>query len=89
MDGKAFVFGTHECVQSHFQLFYDLLVKERVGHLTFRGVFQEAEGRIIRHTGFQKVLRPPATATFLQQPDVIPELDRLMTAFFQRLLRKT
>ena len=85
LEGKAFVFGTLECVHSKFATFYDLLAKERVSRLSFRGLFQEAEGRVIRHTGFERALRPPSTAQFLPQPEVIPGLDRLMTLFFQRL----
>ena len=85
LDGKAFVFVSLDCVRESFRAFYDLLAKDRVCNLSFRGLFQEAEGRIIRHSSYQRVLRPERTAIFLPQPEVIPELDRLMTSFFQRL----
>lgn len=85
LDGKAFVFTSLECVRDSFATFYDLLSKDKVRKLTFRGLFQEAEGKIIRHAGFRRALRAVNTAVFLPQPDIIPELDRLMTSFFQRL----
>ena len=85
LEGKAFAFGSLECVKNQFSLFFNLLARSRVGNLAFRGLFQEAEGRIIRHSGFRRTLRQPETATFLPQPEIIPELDRLMTSFFQRL----
>jgi energy-coupling factor transporter ATP-binding protein EcfA2 len=85
LDGKAFVFPSLQCVHDQFRLFYDLLAKPRVKSLVFRGLFQEAEGRIIRHADFEKRLRLPATAQFLAQPEIVPALDRIMTSFFQRL----
>lgn len=85
LEGKAFAFGSLECVRDQFKNFFNLLAKVRVASLAFRGLFQEAEGRVIRHSGFRRVLRPPETAAFLPQPEIIPELDRLMTSFFQRL----
>lgn len=85
LEGSAFVFGSLECVKTGFRTFYDLLAKERVIVLAFRGLFQQAEGRVIRHSSFERALRPPGTANFLAQQDVIPELDRLMTLFFQKL----
>lgn len=85
LEGKAFVFVSLDCVRDAFGTFYQLLAKERVTKLAFRGSFQEAEGRIIRHTDFNRMLRPPHTATFITQAEIIPEMDRVMTAFFQRL----
>lgn len=85
LDGKAFVFSSLECVRTNFQLFHDLLARTRVAKLVFRGTFQEAEGRIIRHPGFQKRLRVSESAVFLEQPAIIPTLDRIMTSFFQRM----
>ena len=85
LEGKAFIFESLVCVKDEFSLFYDLLAKERVLNLTYRGLFQEAEGRIIRHSGFQRTLRNPAKAVFLSQSIDMPEFDRLMTSFFQRL----
>lgn len=85
LDGKAFVFPSLLCVESSFQAFFDLLGKSRVTNLVFRGVFQEAEGRIIRHPGFQRRLRVPESAVLLEQSSVTPALDRIMTSFFQRM----
>ncbi len=85
LDGKAFVFRSLECIKAKFALFYDLLAEERVKKLTFRGLFQETEGRVIRHTNFEGKLRSDDSAQLLPQPDIISSLDRLMTAFFQRL----
>ncbi|HLO99541.1 MAG TPA: AAA family ATPase, partial [Fimbriimonas sp.] len=81
----AFVFTSLKCVHEQFRLFYDLLAKPKVKNLVFRGVFQQAEGRIVRHSDFEKRLRPPASAKFLAQPEIVPALDRIMTSFFQRL----
>jgi hypothetical protein len=83
--GKGFVFPSLDCVRDRFALFYDLLAEQRVRRLVFRALFQEAEGRIIRHTEFDRRLRLPESAQLLKQPEIIPALDRLMTSFFQRL----
>jgi hypothetical protein len=85
LEGKAFVFTSLQCVRDEFRLFYDLLAKQRVKSLVFRALLQEAEGRIIRHADFEKRLRTPASAQFLQQQEIVPALDRIMTSFFQRL----
>jgi hypothetical protein len=85
LDGKGFVFGSLQCISGSFSLFYDLLARDRVKGLTFRALFQEAEGRVIRHPAFAKLVRPITTAHWLPQPEVVPELDRLMTRFFQRM----
>jgi len=85
LDGMAFVFPTLKCVREQFRTFYDLLAKPQVKNLMFRGAFQQAEGRIIRHSDFEKRLRPQASARFLAQPEIVPALDRIMTSFFQRL----
>lgn len=85
LEGKAFIFGSLQNIRDDFREFYDLLAKERIRNLSFRGLFQEAEGRVIRHAGFQRALRPASSAIFLQQAEITPELDRLMTSFFQRL----
>ena len=85
LEGKAFVFPPLECVRHQFGLFFDLLAKHRVRDLVFRGLLQEAEGRIIRHPLFEKRLRRPESAHFLLQSEVAPDLDRIMTSFFQRL----
>lgn len=85
MDGKAFIYGSFESLKDNFREFHDLLSKEHVRNLSFRGSFQEAEGRVIRHIGFQRAARPAHSAVFLQQAEITPELDRLMTSFFQRL----
>lgn len=85
LDGKGFIFSSLATIRDNFKLFYDLLAKPTVSKLTFRGIFQEAEGRVIRHPGFSRSLRTPTTATLLPQPDVAPQLDRIMTSFFQRL----
>jgi GTPase SAR1 family protein len=85
MEGKAFVFPSLQCIRDQFGLFYDFLAKHRVRNLVFRGLLQEAEGRIIRHPEFEKRLRRPESAHFLKQSDIAPALDRIMTSFFQRL----
>ena len=85
LEGKGFVFPSLRCVSDQFRLFYDLLAKPRVNNLVFRGLLQEAEGRIIRRTDFDKRLRPAESAQFLKQPEIAPALDRIMTSFFQRL----
>ena len=85
LDGKAFIFPSLVGIRGNFRTFFDLLHKGRVANLVFRALFQEAEGKIIRHGGFRKALRAAAAATFLPQADIVPELDRLMTSFFQRL----
>ncbi|SDZ69520.1 AAA domain-containing protein [Variovorax sp. YR266] len=85
LDGKAFQFDSLQSIRSNFRIFFDLLDRSKVANLVFRALFQEAEGKIIRHGGFRKVLRPATSAVFLSQPEIIPELDRLMTSFFQRL----
>jgi hypothetical protein len=46
MEGKAFVFPSLECIRNQFRLFFDLLAKHRIRNLVFRGLLQEAEGRI-------------------------------------------
>lgn len=85
LDGQAFVFPSLDAVKQKFGLFYDLLAEVKVRNLTFRGMFQEAEGRVIRHRTFEKRLRPAETARFIPQPDIVASLDRIMTSFFQRL----
>lgn len=85
LEGKAFVFASLEGVRDKFRMFFDLLHRDRVENLVFRALFQEVEGKIIRHGGFRRALRAQSSATFLPQPSIIPELDRLMTSFFQRL----
>lgn len=85
LDGKAFQFNSLQGVSKDFQTFYDLLARDQVRNLVFRALFQEIEGRIIRHGGFRRALRTTSSAIFLTQPDVIPELDRLMTSFFRRI----
>lgn len=85
LDGKAFVFPSLECVLKEFRLFYDLLAKSQVDSLVFRPLFQEAEGRVIRGPHFERRVREPESAQFLQQPEIVPALDRVMTSFFQRL----
>ena len=85
LEGKAFQFDSLQSVHRNFRVFFDLLGRARVANLTFRALFQEAEGKIIRHGGFRKILRPSMSASFLNQAAIIPELDRLMTSFFQRL----
>jgi hypothetical protein len=85
LDGKAFQFESLEAVEVGFKLFFDLLSKQKVSNLVFRALLQEAEGRIVRHGGFRKQLRPQPTGILLSQPDIIPELDRLMTSFFRRI----
>lgn len=85
LEGKAFVFPSLECVRNHFGLFFDLLAQHRVKNLVFRGLLQEAEGRIIRHSDFEKRIRPQESARFLKQASIAPALDRIMTSFFQRL----
>lgn len=85
LDGKGYIFPSLGSIRDNFKLFFDLLAKSAISKLTFRGIFQEAEGRVIRHHGFSRSLRAPASANFLPQPDVVPQLDRIMTSFFQRL----
>jgi len=85
LEGKAFVFPSLDCIKSKFRLFYDLLGEPCVKKLTYRGLFQEAEGKIIRHTFFERKLRADDSAQLMPQPEIISSLDRLMTAFFQRL----
>ncbi|MGE3440771.1 MAG: AAA family ATPase [Blastocatellales bacterium] len=85
LSGKAFVFSSLECIKNSFRIFFDLLSKERVLGIAYRGYFQEAEGKIIRHSSFVRSLYSRDTARFLPQDDVIPSLDKIMTAFFQRL----
>jgi hypothetical protein len=85
LEGKAFLFNSLACIDDSFAMFYDLLGKERITRLTFRALFQEAEGKIIRHPAFAKVVRPDSTASLQPQPSIAPELDRIMTSFFQRL----
>jgi hypothetical protein len=85
LDGKAFAFSSLIGIRENFRSFFDILHKGRVSNLVFRALFQEAEGKIIRHGGFKKSLRPVASAAFLPQADIVPELDRLMTSFFQRM----
>lgn len=85
LEGKAIVFPSLECIRERFGLFYDLLAKSKVKNLTFRGLFQEAEGRIIRHSDFERRLRTPESAEFLKQPEIYSAMDRIMTSFFQRL----
>jgi hypothetical protein len=85
LEGKGFVFPSLKCIRDQFRLFFDLLAKHRVRNLVFRGLLQEAEGRIIRHPEFEKRLRLPESANFLRQSEIAPALDRIMTSFFQRL----
>jgi AAA domain/Type I restriction enzyme R protein N terminus (HSDR_N) len=85
LEGKSFVFPSLKCIRDQFKLFFDLLAKHRVRNLVFRGLFQEAEGRIIRHPEFERRLRLPESANFLRQSAIAPALDRMMTSFFQRL----
>src|SRR5260370_32969419 len=81
----AFVFPSLKCVRDRFALFFDLLAKQRVRNLVFKGLVQEAEGRIIRHPEFERRLRPQESSRFLKQPEIAAALDRIMTSFFQRL----
>ncbi len=85
LDGKAFQFESLKAVQDNFKLFFDLLSKQTVSNLVYRALLQEAEGRIVRHGGFRKQMRPQTTGVLLDQPDIIPEPDRLMTSFFHRI----
>ncbi len=85
LEGMAFVFPSLKCVRDRFALFFDLLAKHRVRNLVFKGLVQEAEGRIIRHPEFERRLRPQESSRFLKQPEIAAALDRIMTSFFQRL----
>jgi hypothetical protein len=85
LDGHAFVFPSLESVRDKFCLFYDLLGEAKVKNLVFRGLLQEAEGRIIRHRTFEKRIRPTESAHYIRQPEIVASLDRIMTSFFQRL----
>ena len=85
LEGKAFVFPSLQCVRDEFSLFHDLLAKSTVATQSFRALFQEVEGRIIRHTDFEKRIRTRESAQFMKQADIVPALDRIMTSFFQRL----
>ncbi len=85
LDGVAFIFPSIESVAENFGHFFDLLAPSSVERFEFRAHFQEAEGRPIRSTLFERALRPPSTRKLAPHEELSADLDRLMTSFFRRL----
>lgn len=85
LEGMGFVFPSLDAIGEKFRLFYDLLSPEAVKLLRYRAHFQEAEGRIIRHSDFSRTVRSKESISFIEQPEIVQSLDRIMTSFFQRL----
>lgn len=84
-EGMAIVFPSLEGVEQQFALFYDLLAYQTVQEFKFRAVFQEAEGRPIRHSGFSRCLRDPNARQMVPHSTFASDVDRVMTSFFRRL----
>jgi hypothetical protein len=74
-----------QVVDKRFALFYDLLSYESARVYKYRSYFQEAEGQPIRSSVFRKALRDDSSARFIPRSELALDLDRVMTAFFQRL----
>lgn len=85
MRGTAFVFSTLDSIADNFKLFYRLLSRDDVERHEYRAYFQEAEGQPIRRSAFAKSLRERGSAKLLPMTPLAADLDRVMTAFFDRL----
>lgn len=84
-DGMGIVFPSLDDITSNFLIFYNLLAYESVQQFKFRAVFQEAEGRPIRHAGFSQFIRNPESLEIIPQTQFASDVDRIMTSFFRRL----
>lgn len=85
MDGVGVVFPSLDDISKNFLLFYNLLSYESVQALKFRPIFQELEGRPIRHTRFTASLRDPERRALIPQSNFGHDVERVMDSFFQRL----
>lgn len=84
LQGKAFVFPGLTEISERFELFYSLLSRESVKTFSYRPYFQEVEGQPIRTSVFSRKLA--GTHVRLKPlTDLGRDLDRTMSAFFQRL----
>jgi hypothetical protein len=68
-----------------FRFFYDLLSYESAERLNYRPLFQEAEGRRIRSTTFNKSLVTPGSTKLVKGSPLGADIDRVMRSFFDRL----
>lgn len=85
MRGMGFAFSTLDSVSDNFKLFYHLLSRDDVERHEYRAYFQEVEGQPIRRSTFAKSLRERGSANLLTMSALASDLDRVMTAFFDRL----
>ena len=85
MKGTAFVFPSLQGIQDKFKLFYALLSRDDIERHEFRAYFQEVEGRPIRSSNFKKALRDMRSARLMKSSQLSSDVDRVMTAFFDRL----
>lgn len=85
MNGKGFVFNSLEAVREHFSLFADLLSLESINSLKYRGVFQEAEGIVLRDPSFFQSFRTPDSKNSISKTTFALDFDEIMSSFFRRL----
>lgn len=85
MEGKAFIFTSLEDVKNNFGLFFDLLSKEAVTSLRYRGEFQRVEGTPIRDISFLKAIRGPKSKKLLPRGEFASDFDKIMASFFERM----
>lgn len=85
MHGMGFVFSSLDSIADNFKRFYRLLSRDDVERYEYRAYFQEAEGQPIRRSAFAKALRERGSAKLLAMSPLASDLDRVMTAFFDRL----
>lgn len=85
MSGKAIIFSSLEGIKNNFQLFFDLLDSHSVKKYVFRAIFQEAEGRVIRHDSFKKILVPPEMNQIKERHKLAVDIDRIMNQYFKQL----
>lgn len=83
--GQAFVFPNLGEIETGFQRFYQLLSRESVLSRGFMPEFQEAEGRPIRMSVFNKPVRPQGSAHAVAQSRLAADMEKVMSTFFRRL----
>jgi hypothetical protein len=85
IEGMGFVFASLEQVEEEFCFFYDLLSYESAERLNYRPLFQEAEGRRIRSSTFERALVTPGATKLIKGTPLAADIDRVMGIFFDRL----
>lgn len=85
LEGKGFVFASLTDIETNFRSFFDLIAKQSVESLRFRGAFQQAEGTPIRDLSYLRTPRLSHTKHLLARGEFAADFDAIMTSFFERL----